>query len=57
MKCTKCSGKLFLDRTFTDNKAFEIYCIMCGIRMFISKETRFGQWLTAKETARLRSGL
>ena len=57
MKCMKCTGKLFLDRTFSDNKTFEVYCIMCGVRKFVGKDTGFGKWLQAKETARLRSAL
>lgn len=57
MKCSKCSGMMFLDRTFSDNKTFEVYCIMCGIRKFVGKDTGLGKWLTVKETARLRSAL
>ena len=53
MKCGKCGGKLFLDRTFSDNKNFEIYCMMCGVRKFVSKSGRFGQWLANQEARRL----
>lgn len=49
MKCVKCTGKMFLDRTFSDNKNFELYCMMCGTRKFISKTGRFGQWLEKQE--------
>lgn len=52
MKCSKCSGKLFLDRTFSDNENFEVYCIMCGLRRFISKKTEFGTWLAKRESLR-----
>lgn len=53
MKCRKCNGKVFLDRVFSDNKNFEIYCILCGGREFISKESGLGKWLTQKEKERL----
>lgn len=52
MICTRCSGRLFLDRVFSDNKNFETSCIKCGDRKFISKDSKLGQWLTKKEQAR-----
>lgn len=55
MKCGKCSGKLFLDRTFSDNENFEVYCIMCGARKFVSKKTGFGKWLVKMESRRLNA--
>lgn len=51
MKCRKCNGRVFLDRIFTENKNFETYCILCGHREFISKDTEFGKWLTKQEIA------
>lgn len=42
---------MFLDRVFSDNKNFETYCVLCGDRKFISKETPLGQWLAQKEKA------
>lgn len=51
MKCRRCSGRVFLDRVFSDNKNFETSCILCGDRMFIAKETELGRWLTKKEQA------
>jgi len=53
MKCVKCTGRVFLDRVFSDNKNYETYCIICGDRKFIGKETTLGQWLTKKEQARM----
>lgn len=49
MKCKKCTGRVFLDRTFSDNQSFETYCMMCGDRKFISKDSEFGRWLSEKE--------
>lgn len=56
MKCKKCSGRVFLDRVFSDNKNFETSCIICGDRRFIGKETELGVWLTKMETIRQNAG-
>lgn len=53
MNCGKCGGKVFVDRTFTENKNYEVFCILCGKRTFVSKHSQFGQWLHGKETLRL----
>lgn len=52
MTCNKCSGRVFLDRVFTDNKFYELYCLICGARRFESKNTLVGQWLVEKERKR-----
>lgn len=50
MNCERCkTGRLFLDRVFTDNTSFEVACLHCGDRKFISKNTELGQWLVQKE--------
>lgn len=54
MICKKCSGKILVDRTFTDNRNIEVYCIMCGVRKFVSKNGKFGKWLTKQEESRPR---
>lgn len=53
ISCSKCGGKVFIDRTFTENKNYEVFCIMCGKRTFVSKHSKFGQWLHNKETLRV----
>jgi len=53
MGCSKCNGRVFLDRVFSDNKNFELYCILCGDRKFISKDTAAGKWLAAREQQRM----
>lgn len=53
MNCQKCSGRVFLDRTFSDNKNFELYCVMCGDRQFVSKDMELGQWLGKMEQQRM----
>jgi DNA-directed RNA polymerase subunit RPC12/RpoP len=45
MICTRCSGRLFLDEVFSDNTSYEVACLHCGDRKFVSKNTEFGQWL------------
>lgn len=53
MECRKCSGRVFLDRVFSDNKNYEIYCLPCGDRRYIKKESEFGVWLSQMERKRL----
>ena len=55
MNCKKCSGRVFLDRVFSDNKNFETYCILCGDRKFVSKDTELGKWLALMETRRSKA--
>ena len=52
MKCNKCRGRMFVDRTFTENRNYEVFCIICGDRKFISKNTELGKWIHKKETQR-----
>jgi len=42
-----------LDRTFSDNKNYELFCILCGDRRFVSKASELGQWLKKKEAERM----
>lgn len=56
MTCMKCSGKMYLDRTFSDNENFEVYCISCGIRKFVNKKTEFGKWLAKMERQQTSNG-
>lgn len=56
MKCKKCAGRLFLDRVFSDNMSFETFCILCGDRKFVKKDSELGKWLQKQETARLAAG-
>lgn len=50
MTCGKCSGRVFVDRVFSQKLHIELYCIMCGKRVMINRETSaFGRWLDQKE--------
>jgi DNA-directed RNA polymerase subunit RPC12/RpoP len=59
MKCTRCSGRLLLDRVFSDNTSFEVACLQCGDRKYVNKNTEFGKWLAVREKAmdRAQNGL
>jgi hypothetical protein len=51
MKCVKCGGRVFVDRVFSQLTSVECYCILCGKRWMIDKESsRFGRWLEKKES-------
>lgn len=56
MNCKRCAGRVFLDRVFSDNKNFEVYCIMCGDRTFVNKDSELGLWLSKMESQRMRAG-
>lgn len=50
MTCKKCSGRILVDRTFSDNQKFDLYCLTCGRRVFVSKfDNPFGVWLEKRE--------
>lgn len=44
--CKKCQGRIFLDSVFSENNHYEFFCIRCGKRPMVSKESVFGRWLT-----------
>jgi hypothetical protein len=52
MWCGKCGGRVFVDRVFSQKLHVELFCILCGKRNMINKETSaFGKWLEKRETA------
>lgn len=50
--CSKCSGKVFVDFTFTENKNYEAFCLSCGKRWFVGKTnplfTVFKEYIDSK---------
>jgi ribosomal protein S27E len=48
IKCNKCRGRMFLDVVFSEYSHYELFCIRCGKRPMISKESGFGRWLTSR---------
>ena len=56
MWCGKCQGRVFVDRVFSQKLHIELFCILCGKRWMINKETSaFGRWLDEKERANSRN--
>jgi len=50
MWCKKCNGRVFVDRVFSQKLHMELFCVMCGKRWMINKETSaLGKWLDAKD--------
>jgi hypothetical protein len=46
MSCKRCNGRVFIDRVFSQKLHTELFCILCGKRWMINKETNaFGRWL------------
>jgi hypothetical protein len=51
MWCVKCNGRVFIDRVFSQKLHIELYCIMCGKRWMINRESsKLGKWLDQKES-------
>lgn len=50
MKCGKCKGRVFVDRVFSQKLHVELFCMMCGKRWMINKDTSaLGKWLEQSE--------
>jgi DNA-directed RNA polymerase subunit RPC12/RpoP len=50
MTCKNCGGRVFVDRVFSQKLHMEVYCLLCGKRWMINKETSaFGKWLDKRE--------
>lgn len=50
MQCKKCTGRVFIDRVFSQKLRFELFCIMCGKRWIIKKDgNALGKWLEKSE--------
>lgn len=46
LTCKKCQGRMFLDIVFSEYSHYELFCIRCGKRPMIAKESDTGRWLT-----------
>ena len=56
MWCQKCSGRVFIDRVFSQKLHMELFCLMCGKRWMVNKETSaFAKWLDKKEGQQKKS--
>lgn len=56
MTCKNCTGRVFIDRVFSQKLHMELFCILCGKRWMINKETNLlARWLENKEKEHLRN--
>jgi DNA-directed RNA polymerase subunit RPC12/RpoP len=47
---TKCGGRVFIDRVFSDKTHLELACIECGERWMLDKaKNKLAKWLVARE--------
>jgi len=55
MKCEKCKGRVFVDRVFSQKLHIELFCMMCGKRWMVNKDTSpLGRWLEQAEKDKLK---
>jgi len=55
MKCMRCNGRVFVDRVFSQKLHVELFCILCGKRWMINKDTSaLGRWLEQVEKNKLK---
>jgi len=56
MWCQKCRGRVFIDRVFSQKLHIELFCVMCGKRWMVNRETNvFAKWLDQREEAHKKS--
>jgi hypothetical protein len=56
MKCNKCQGRVFVDRVFSQKLHVELFCMMCGKRWMINKDTSpLGKWIEKRESSQLKA--
>jgi predicted nucleic acid-binding Zn-ribbon protein len=56
LNCNRCSGRVFVDRQFSNSDHIETSCIVCGDRKFYHppSATKEGQWILQKEKSRAK---
>lgn len=56
LKCKKCKGRMLIDRIYNSINHIEIYCLLCGTRIFFTppEKTSEGLWLLKKEQQRAK---
>jgi hypothetical protein len=56
MWCGKCGGRVFVDRVFSQKLHMELFCVMCGKRWMLNKNTNgLGAWLEKVEEQHAKS--
>lgn len=56
MFCKNCGGRVFIDRVYSQKLHMELFCILCGKRWMINKETNsLAKWLDQLEVRHAKS--
>jgi hypothetical protein len=57
MKCMRCkTGRVFIDRVFSQYDHLELYCMQCAKRWVFHKQgSKFAKWLMRKEAERAQA--
>lgn len=58
IKCTKCSGRMLVDRVFTSPEHLELFCLACGKREmypFPEKNCKKSRWIMRMEKMRAKA--
>lgn len=57
ISCSKCRGRMFVDRVHTASDHMEIFCVTCGMRIMFHPpaEYRSIKWLVEAEGSLLKS--
>lgn len=57
IRCSKCSGRMLVDRVFLSYDHLEIYCLLCGKREMYNHPDNHGdvaKWIMKVEKARAK---
>jgi hypothetical protein len=52
LTCTKCFGRMFVDRSYSSKDHLEIFCMTCGKREIFDHISKFGErvkWIMSAE--------
>lgn len=58
IRCTKCDGRVLVDRVFLSYDHLELYCMKCGKRWMYNHPDRHGeiaQWIMKAEKVRAKA--
>lgn len=57
INCTRCNGRMFIDRQYTEVNNLELYCIICGSRKFFHppSNSQEGKCLLKREQLRAKA--
>ena len=58
IECTKCKGRVLVDRVFLSYDHLELYCMVCGKRWMYNNPDRHGEiatWIMKAEKTRAKA--